>query len=250
LGLALLALLFSSSLAAAQSVPALLHEFRSPETDARRAAFYELLGGPVSNASYALEKALERNPGEQGLIGVALIDLLERENARLQLAPPIMTEADAAYHGDLVWAVASLRDPRAAPALAAALPTGRLAIDGLVALGEPSVSVIAERAKQYTHWLVGATAALALGEIAEQREKNALTPAGLARIRGELLDLLDHEDGRVRERAVRALVHFGDEEVRQAVVRLWRTDPFCQPRDQGNVCRVRDAAKDWLRTHP
>jgi hypothetical protein len=69
---------------------------------------------------------------------LALIQLLSRETAFSQL-PGTEDDAWASYYGDVIAAVAALKDPRAASPLLDVVQTGSNATNGLAALGTASL---------------------------------------------------------------------------------------------------------------
>lgn len=113
------------------------------------------LAAPLASAPATAEAKLKANawttrregfyqvmrlPDQKRTAGMnaALIQALERENALLA-GSANLGEEFSAYYSALIEAVAAMRDPGAAGALLGALGTGKLALDGLAALGEPAV---------------------------------------------------------------------------------------------------------------
>src|ERR1035441_8570650 len=97
----------------------LLAQLSDPSPSTRMTAFYELKGQGFPG-------------GDQ--TSLALIQLLSRETAFSQL-PGTEDDAWASYYGDVIAAVAALKDPRAASPLLDVVQTGSNATNGLAALG-------------------------------------------------------------------------------------------------------------------
>lgn len=234
----------------AQSLDESLAGLQAADDTARAGAFYRLLGGHA-HAGRSTERLLAAHPADRDRIAVALIDLLERENERIRLDPPIMTEGDAMYHGDLVWAVATLRDPRALRGLLAANVSGNAAANGLVALGDTAVQGVIALLRSSPHWLARAGAAHTLGKMAASDSAGqALSAESMSAIRAALLSAaLNDERGRVREMTVLALIHFPDPDVRRVMVELARTDTYSPQYGPVGRYTIREAAQGWLRKH-
>ena len=73
-----------------------------------------------------------------GGMKAALVRALERENA-LAAGAATLGEDFSTYYSGLIEAVAAMKDPAAANALLGALGMGRMAADGLAAIGEAAV---------------------------------------------------------------------------------------------------------------
>jgi hypothetical protein len=116
----------------------------------RSAAFYLLiekgLGQALAGRTYLIPQALTQLfrglPDKEDEIKAALVELLEKENALIQdqhtdflATGKTLSHEYMNYYGDLIAAVAALKDPRATNGLLGAIATGNLATRGLAALG-------------------------------------------------------------------------------------------------------------------
>lgn len=222
----------------AQTVDDLLARFRSADPSERSQAFFAFVNDG-RNAGAGVERALATYPTRRAEIATALIELLRAENERYgdRLT---FTEADAVYHGDLIWAVATLRDPRALEPLLDAIETGGLARRGVADLGDIAVPQLVEKVISSEDKWTRVAAAVTMGLIMERNQQAALAPTSTRAIRAGLLEALDDTSGFVRHHAVRALIHFADPDVRARMQAL----------AQGDVHDpVREAAMRWLERH-
>jgi len=139
-------------------ITGLLNKLNNDSPEQRIDAYYRLLeignnGALHGNASMipaALSRLIAKAPDRADEIKLTLIRLLERENSfikesekKFPASGETLSEAYVNYHGDLIWAVSSLKDNRAVNALMGCLGSGKMAIDGLVALGRAAVDPVA-----------------------------------------------------------------------------------------------------------
>jgi hypothetical protein len=233
----------SSACAYGQVQPNSLSQLRSTVHDERRAGFYSLLS--VSDAGAAsltfrermtrfAAFAQQRPEVRRGVIG-----LLEYENAH----PREQVDEDS-YHGDLIGAVAELKDPSAVNALMGAINTGGMAAGGLAALGDaafPAVVAAAERAPTRM------SALMTLSRMATLDPAPTLSSENRSRMRRVLLQALGDSNRFYRSAALEGLVAFRDQETRDALARVAAQDPFFV-RDEGRVrYPVRETAVAALR---
>ena len=236
-------------------LPQVTTELRSPVDTVRVRAFYELLntasagvprGGSLRPRVERLAEMARRN--DEVLTG--LIDLLHLENSLGWTARPgLHPEAFSNYYGDLVGAVAALGDERAIGSLIRVINTGWMAIEGLAALGERAVPEVLKvlDSPEGDH---RRGALLTLGRIAERAAQSGISGARLSEIRSALVRVARDTDPWVRSSAIVALRPFGDDEVRQIVQAIARTDPYSVMRGGVEVFPVRAAARAWLEEHP
>lgn len=220
-----------------------LAKLESADSRVRIASFYELFQpalGFAVNAKEGTLKLLRDHPRDREAIAQALVSLLSRENSLInEAAPGSLPESYGEYHATLIWSVATLRDGRATNALLGAIKTGRLATDGLVAIGAAAIpGVLGAVDSPDPHVRVGAT--MVLGEMALQRGTLALDAANTDLIRSSLLRAVEDGDFSVRLAAVLSLDAFVDAVVRAAIQRAATVD---------TSERVRGAADEWLRKH-
>jgi HEAT repeat protein len=226
-----------------QSLAKSFAEMGSPDSSVRIAAFYELFQprlGLAVNAEEATLTLLRNHPRDHEIIAKALISLLVLENSRIsRAASGSLSEVYGDYHASLIWSVATLRDSRATDALLGAIKTGKLAADGLVALGPAAIPAVVDAVDSLDPDIsVGAT--MVLGEMALQRDSLRIDAAGMEVIRSTLLDAAEDEDYSVRWAAVLSLAPYVDAGVRAAIQRAATLD---------TSERVREVAVEWLRNH-
>jgi hypothetical protein len=233
----------SSASAFGQFQRSALIQLQSTVHDERSSGFYSLLSSADSGArplSYSarMERfgAFARQHPE---VRHGVIALLEYENAH-----PGERVSEDSYNGDLIAAVAAVKDPSAVKALMAVINTGRLASQGLAALGDaafPAVVAATERAPT-RH-----SALSTLSQMATLNPVPALSPENRSRIRGILLQALSDSNRFYRQAALEGLVAFRDQETHDAVARIAAEDPYVV-RDQGRVrYPVRERAVATLR---
>ena len=224
----------------AQLISSSLSQFQSGDEDVRIRAFYNLLNWNSTgrfNAGESAAQLLRDHPNERSIIVPALIDLLGRENIRVQSS---FGEAFSNYYGDLIWCVAALRDARSVDALLGAVKTGNLATDGLAMLGQDALPAVL-RALDTTD--IGTRYAV-LRVLEKMVSPSAQSPLGIvatAQVRVVLLRGVGDEDDFNRRVAIRALEPFTDREVRKVVLDRSTAD---------NSPLVRKAADDWLQKNP
>jgi HEAT repeat protein len=233
-----------------QELSRLLAELEAPDDTTRMRAFYELFREHGEEIGPAAANLLAAHETDRNRIARALIRLLEGEHDRLQAELPAATQMQSDFLGDVAWAVAYLRDPRAVPALIAVLPHGSVVLHGLVALGEAALPALLAELRSAAADPQREAAALALGTMAGQAPRLGVRPASSSALRGALMSALADEHGPVRAAAARALIHFDDAAVRRAMHHLARYDPYMKAPAGGQVSYpVREAAQAWLRRH-
>lgn len=220
----------------AQTPTQSLRAFGSSRYEDRREAFDQLTM-LVRNQRTSLKSYVRQHPE----VSAALIALLEREN-RPDPAKDALPEDS--YIGDLIMSVAQLKDPRAVYALAGAIATGKLAEDGLVALGQSAVPVLVNLLRSPSeHEMKRAASAKVLGEIASA---HSAVRVDTSAIRAALVASLRDPSMFVRRKAVLALESFADQEIREAMQSLAASDSATRMRAGKRIFPVRDAAQLWL----
>jgi hypothetical protein len=224
----------------AQALSDRLARLDDTRDSARAASFYRLLNVPPG-APARIDERMARlfvaYPGQRDLLASTLIRLLVRENAVFHSASnPRGEDLAANYYGDLIWAVASLNDPRAATALAGAIETGELATTGLARLGAAALPVTMNAARA-SDAMVRHSAMRVFGKLSAQRSQLALSSSTVSTVRQALLAALDDASEFVRAEAVTSLTGFSDQDARRRVARLV---------DEDASERVRRAARTWL----
>ncbi len=236
------------------TVPVLLAQFRSTNDSTRARSFYALLRANRAQqgfkASVAAAAVLREFPAEAGDIRTGLIQLLDRENTRVfRTSGVVLAEWYLTYHGDLIDAVASLKDPAAIDVLFDALPTGMMAASGLANLGEHALPKILAGAKHQS-WEMRRETAVVAGVAMERRQALGLSQGSVGQLRGMLLKLTNDPQRFVRDHAVRGLQTVNDAEVRARVKHLATDESDCQTVGGRRACPVQLAAKGWLQSNP
>jgi hypothetical protein len=214
----------NSALARGQSQPGALARLQSSDHSERRSGFYSLLSSVDSSGSSlsyrARNERLAAFARQQPAVGRGLIGLLERENAE-----PAAQVSEDRYIGDLIAAVAALRDPNAVHALAGAINTGRLATEGLAILGDAAVPAVLTEAERLDY-PTRVSALLTLSEMVTITPAPTISNENRGQIRSILLRALDDSNRFAREAGLDGLVAFPDTVVRRAVARVAAQDPL------------------------
>jgi hypothetical protein len=180
----------------------IIWQFHDANPEQRSAAFYLLvkkgLGRELSGRADLIPRALSQifksQPDRLDELKVALMELLERENSfvqehffEFQRTGKALSHNYMNYYGDLILAVAALRDARALNGLLGAITTGNMATRGLAVLGadaldsilgkleDQDVNVKASAARVLMHMLkMSSTGQVKLDSLAKEKLKLAL----------------------------------------------------------------------------
>ena len=166
-------MVWSTILAQAPDLGAVLAALRDSNSSVRMTAFYQLVPVPDSAADSTK---------------LALIDLLTREAAFQRTrseTSALPDETYAAYFGDVIEAVAALKDPRSANALLDVIDTGDLATRTLASFGQPVLAAILAKFADAdpavrNGAIIAAHEMIELGVIADQVSKLEIESALLA----------------------------------------------------------------------
>ena len=184
---------------------AVLARLEAADRSDRATAFYELidLGTlPSDNHNWpvqlAVRRILEKGPAAADTVTVALISLMNLEDettARTGHGP------GDSYAGDLIGAVAALRDRRALPSLLRHIANGRIADRGIAAIGDAAVPPVVGLATDpdVTKRLA---AVITLGEMFQAQ---TLTAENRARAREALTRASKDASAAVRQAAAKIL---------------------------------------------
>jgi hypothetical protein len=235
-----------------QETAAVLDGLRLSDPRTRSEAFYRLLGVDMKNTGSArigVKRLTKNNPDQAERIKTALILALENEGAyREGLAKnrQIADEAYSDYYGDLIAAVTSLRDLRAAKGLLGAVDTGAMATSGLADLGASVVDALVEKSRD-SNYHVRAGSISALGQLALRQDVVQGDAVAIAKIRMATLAAADDPEWYVRTYAVGALMPFRqDPNVKAKLEVVIATDPYASPflltAEGGSRFPVREAA--------
>jgi HEAT repeat protein len=246
----------------------LLNKLRNDSPDQRLEAYYRLieignngdLQGNSSMITAALSSLFAKAPDKADEIKLTLIQLLERENSfikesekKFQETGETLSEAYVNYHGDLIDAVSSLKDKRATNALMGCLGSGKMAIDGLVALDRAAVDPVVGQltSKDYQ---VRQSATMVLARLIEANKTAVQSDlVAMEKIKRALIQSTQDDSHHTRISAIEGLRSFAqdnDQEVILLLERLSQTDPYAGSQSAGNSIRypVREAAKKVLQS--
>ena len=239
--------LLVASLACAQDqrVQTLLTDLRSPDLGISRAAFYSLVGLAGSSSDDIEDRVsalLERYRSDADAIRRGLISALENAddaNAESQRTGVDLGEDFGSFWPDLIWAVGSLRDPRAGTALVGALGTGGMATNFVADIFPFAVDALIAKLSEPDRYMDGYRVPISdaafSGFISGFTRVSLLRshPDALEKSRGALLQSLDSPDFVIRRDAVyslRSLLRVRDDvEVRARLMRVSSTDSYAAP---------------------
>jgi len=237
----------------AQSLSDALSRMHSSVDTVRMSGFYGLF--QIANARFPASTRLR--PGAEHLakyarensqVAPAMIELLQRENVAVSRgASRELGEAYRVdYYGDLIGCVAALRDPRAVPALVAAIETGDMATRGLAALGEAAAPAVLRAARSTSH-NTRMSAVATLAEMIADSSSARLSTGSRSAIRTTLLSAVKDNNPSIRMTGLDGLVYFRDSEVRSAVEDVAAHDPHMVRRNGHAVYPIRELATVTLR---
>ncbi len=239
-----------------------LRRVSSPDYKVSSKAFYGLLRPYVNTDDVPglVRDLLRAHPQQAEHIKLALIKALENMNGYKEQEEDkgnFLDDEFSDYWPDLIWAVGSLRDPRAVRALLGAQGTGGIAANDLADLCPFAVDALIEESHKPDRYFRGEpisdrTAALReLGFCITRVALMRAHPEAVAKIRAAFLTALDDPDGPTRAWAVEGLSYFrNDPDIRARLQALALADPYV-----GTVARsgklqeefvVREAAKRAL----
>jgi hypothetical protein len=208
---------------------AALQRLESADPNLRASALYDLftLGDWQGQAPRGVASLFRAYPNQTDRIKTALITALERQGEyvlsakRQQLS---VSESDSEVWANLVWVVASLRDPRAIKGLLGAITTGGMATGGLADLGPLAVDAVVERMMDGDAE-VRASAVQVLGGFLTRLEMARSNKAAEEKAMAAVLSALDDAGPGVRQAAVGALLgRLDDAEVASRLATLATSD--------------------------
>jgi hypothetical protein len=170
-----------------------------------------------------------------------------------------LTELFTTYWADLLWAVGSLRDPRAVKGLIGGLGTGGIVGNALVDIGPAAVDSLIEVSRAPERYFRGnslrrrGSATQMIGICLIQSDQVRSDPKLVAKARSVILAGLEDSDPLVRQASANALLFFREEpDVRAKLELAAGSDPHVSsaPRTGPGESQfpVRDAAAGVLRT--
>jgi hypothetical protein len=187
----------------------------------KRAVGFESLLSPTRQAFASVpaevHALLRQHPDEADSIRTALIEALEMEASYregLERSGQQMTEAFSDYWSNLMWAVGTLRDPRATKGLLGGIDTGGIAVNALADLCPASADALIERTRQPDRTFHGEVirqrqaAMSALAACMKRVQSMNSGPQAVAKIRKAALAAADDPDPGMRDSAVGVLFYF------------------------------------------
>jgi len=206
------------------------------------------LHGATSRIPEWLGALLRNLPERADSVKGALVDLLATENVyRRGVAAPL-SEEYGSYFGDLLAAVASIDDTRAAPALLENIDRGALAMRGVARLGvdvslDPLLALTRDRSELKRNAALRTLALMLDTSI----NRTPITPAAQQKIDGAFVRGVQDENGFVRVSAVEGLGRIDGPHSTELLRSVAQSDPFRQVSETGEVSYpVREAARKAL----
>jgi hypothetical protein len=234
-----------------------VNQFQSSDWHVRAEGFYRLLSVPLSanldGRTWLIPRALatifENDAVRKDQITVALIELLKKENATaLRGSQPRLTEEYTSYWGDVIAAVAALRDNRGLRPLLDVLQTGNIATKAVAQLGRNSIPRVLELSTN-TDMVIRNAATRTLSQMLDPPNIDRVKDArSLSRIKGALIRASKDQEHDIRISAVEGLAKFPDLDVTAVLKSIAEADPYRRPGDAGQPVAypVREAAKRAL----
>jgi len=200
----------------------------------RRDAFYGLIGGAQPDIGGSVKELLQNYPDEADSISLALIGLLERENAALAESARRgekigRGEEYSDYYANVIWAVTSLKDIRSMDALIGAIATGGMVTRTLAEFAPQSVEAVLARTADPDPHVRSSTLAFLCEMLSPPYDEKVGTPGFRSKIKEAFLRGVKDKEGVVRAVAVRGLGALGDPDVIPIVAHLAEHDPDHYP---------------------
>jgi hypothetical protein len=209
---------------------AVLRDLTSTDSHVRGNALFDLLamGRWDGQTPEAIATVLRVHSEQAERVKTALIQSLERQGEYMEIARHsdlTVTEEESEVWANLVWAVSSLRDPRAIKGLVLAIDTGGMATGGLADLGPAAVDATIERLNDADP-SVRTSAIEVLGGFLTRLEAVRSNPGAKAKAKAAIIAALDDPGPWVRRAAAGALAGLkNDTEVVQRLQSMTISDP-------------------------
>lgn len=186
-------------------------------------------------------------------LAAALIQLLERENARIASVPAGSLSADYfdGHYTTLLVTVARIRDPASAPALLPGIAISGAARDALASFGDVALSGVMSALRSPDEHRRFA-AVITLAQMLGYRAHSHLSDASTRLIAAALLHEAQDPASSGREQAIEGLLPLSSPGIRPVMERFAATDTTVAFHLPGTAIRygIRDAARAWLAAHP
>ncbi len=218
----------------------ILAQLRSEDWKARREGFYQLIalsGGDLSDTRGAVSALLTNNPEKAEDIKLALIRLLERENAKMKefdvrfkkTGQTIGQDYDTDYYGYVIAAAVTLKDSRSTNVLLGAIATGGMAMRALAEFAPISLDPVLAKSHDPDS-IVRSSALLTLQEMLKgPTYEKVKSPIYRSKIKQTLVHAVSDEDPNVRSVAVRVLATLGDTDTIPLLEKVAKNDPAVLP---------------------
>jgi hypothetical protein len=248
--------LFHAS-AEAQTIKVPLARLRSATDTTRMAAFYEMedaADGHVQHPKDPPTSFLAARASGQPNLAIALIELLERENAVVAVAPKgsLSGEYLGDYKGVLETTVARMNDPRSLNALIPGIASSDVVRTTIAGFGEAAVApIVAATRSTDRDERVGDVRTMR--KLLADRAVRPLSGGAVSTVRETLLGILESRaDAFTRVSAVEALGTLSDDGIRAEMAHLAATDTTAgyAPPGRPTLYPVKAAAQKWLARHP
>lgn len=233
-----------------------LSQFESADPHVRTVAFYDLLDliipGGLQGRTWMIPTGLatffSKEPTRKDVISLALINLLQRETDVVRRARMgSLTEEYENYRGDLIAAVAGLRDPRGIDVLLANIGTGNIATTAIAAFGRDCLDrVVSQIDSDDPARKIGAIRTL--GQMLDPAIVIMQEPASLGKIRAGLLHASKDRQSWARTAAISGLAKLSGADITAVLKGMAERDPYHRKGHPGQpeLYPVRDAAKRAL----
>ena len=250
-----------------ESIAKSISQFNDSNPDNRMQAFEALiqrgsgsiLNGDVNQISSALAKIFKALPDSSDELKIGLITLLKTENLYMQqhaesfkVTGQTLSEDYVNYHGNLIFAVSSLRDSRAVDSLVGCIESGEMATSGLAQLGvvamDPVINLLNNKNES-----VRLSATIVLVGMLDQNEiLQEANPVSRDKIKNAIIRSAKDNNHYTRISAINGLEKLslhGDGDAVKLLEQLAQNDPFesVQQGGKSNEYPVRDAANKALR---
>jgi len=199
----------------------------------------------------ALASLFKSYPQQADRIKAVLIRQLEEQNAlRRRAAVGSLSEEESNYYGDLIAAVAALKDPRALRGLLGAMKTGNMATSALAAFGRLALGPVLEKLNDgRSDTLTRSAAVDVISKMLDSDNLPAEDSASRMEIGNALIKAARGKDPLVRLSAVEGLSKLPGADITALLEGLAKDDPY-QASSYGGakgVYPVREAAKKALK---
>jgi hypothetical protein len=254
--LVLVAAALLPSFAEAQTLNVPMARLRSASDTVRMGAYYEMVraADPLAEDPHDPALYLIARAKSQPDLAIALIELLERENAVVAAAPKgsLSSEYLGEYKVDLETTVARINDPRSLNALIPGIAGSDVVRTTIAGFGEAAVApIVAATRRADRDERVAAVRTMI--KLLADRAVRPLSAGAVSAMRTTLLGILEsREDTFTRVSAVEALGTLSDDGIRAEMAHIAATDTTTgyAPPGRPTVYPVKAAAQKWLATHP